>query len=227
MSENGTLVSVASQLKSLAGQGFRKTVGKLASRMLPTEVRGPEPEYAPSLSGRHVGNCRVFPRREDMLTLVPKGSICAEVGTETGYFSAEILTKTTPKLLHLLDLNLSAIRYDLYPLREAIDRGQVVLHEGDSSTLLSTFPDLHFDWLYVDGDHSYAGVMRDIAQVSRVVKHDGIIVFNDYTQYSPIERAPYGVMKAVNELCLKGAFELIGLALHGMGYHDVAVRRIQ
>ena len=190
-------------------------------------MRWAPPVWAPALTERHVRNCRVFAGREEMLALVPTGAVCAEVGTETGYFSAQILERTRPSALHLVDLDLSKIRYEEFSIQRAIDSGVVRLHQGDSSEVLQRFEDGSFDWLYVDGDHSYEGVVRDIEQVERVVKPDGLIVFNDYTQYSPLERLPYGVMKAVNELCLRSAYELVGLALHGMGYFDVAVRKIR
>jgi hypothetical protein len=109
----------------------------------------------------------------------------------------------------------------------AVGSGIVELHEGSSAEILSTFPDRFFDWLYVDGDHSFAGVIKDIAQAMRVVKPQGLIVFNDYVKYSPVELAQYGVMEAVNDLCLTQDFEMVGHALHGLGYFDVAIRKIR
>ena len=49
--------------------------------------------------------------------------------------------------------------------------------------------------------------------------------FNDYVKYSSLELVQYGVMEAVNDLCLTQSFEMVGLALHGLGYFDVALRR--
>ena len=186
---------------------------------------GTLPAWAPLLTERHVRNCRVFPYREEMLALAATGAVCAEVGVETGYFSAQILERTRPRALHLIDMDLSQIRYEEFPIQPAIDAGVVNLHQGDSAQVLQSFEDGFFDWIYIDADHSYEGVMRDIQQAVRVVKPDGLIVFNDYMQYSPLERLPYGVMKAVNELCLRSDYELVGLALHGMGYFDVALRK--
>jgi hypothetical protein len=66
----------------------------------------------------------------------------------------------------------------------------------------------------------------DITQAVRVIKPQGLIVFNDYVKYSPLELVQYGVMEAVNDLCLRQNFEMVGLALHGLGYFDVALRKI-
>jgi LPS sulfotransferase NodH len=182
--------------------------------------------WARNLTDGHVRNCRVFPSREDLISTMPKKSVCAEIGVQTGYFSAQILDRTAPKKLHLVGLDISQIRYDLYPgLRLAVESGVAELHQGASAHILSTFPDRSFDWLYIDGDHCYAGVIQDIAQAIRVVTPQGLIVFNDYVKFSPLEHVQYGVMEAVNDLCLTHAFELVGFALHGLGYFDVALRR--
>jgi SAM-dependent methyltransferase len=184
------------------------------------------PIWAPPLTARHVQNCRLFATRDEMLSIAPKGAACAEVGVETGYFSAQILERTRPHVLHLVDRNLSLIQYDKFPIKSALDVGVVRLHQGDSSEVLRTFEDGLLDWIYIDGDHSYEGVQKDIEQAVRVVKPDGLLIFNDYTQYSALEHLPYGVMKAVNELCLTRQYELVGFALQGLGYFDVALRKM-
>jgi predicted O-methyltransferase YrrM len=79
----------------------------------------------------------------------------------------------------------------------------LVLHEGDSSTELSKLADETFDWIYIDGDHSFAGISRDINEATRLIKREGLVIFNDYTVYSPLERKQYGVARAVNDLCLE------------------------
>ncbi|HEY6394899.1 MAG TPA: class I SAM-dependent methyltransferase, partial [Candidatus Binataceae bacterium] len=143
-----------------------------------------------------------------------------------GYFSDQILRSTQPATLHLIDIDLSQILYDKYPLQAAIGRGVVKLHEGKSAQVLSSFPDHCLDWIYIDGDHSYQGVMKDIEQAVRVVKPDGLLIFNDYTKYSPLGLSQYGVMEAVNELCITHDYEMTGLALHGLGYHDVILKKM-
>jgi SAM-dependent methyltransferase len=184
--------------------------------------------WADKLTDRHLANCRVFPSREELIVTMTKSAVCAEVGVESGYFSAQILKRTAPRRLHLLDLDISQIRYDRYPeLVSAVESGVVQLHQGRSVQIFSTFPDSYFDWLYVDGDHSFAGVTSNIRQAVRVVKPQGLIVFNDYVKYSPLEHVQYGVMEAVNDLCLRQDFEVVGFALHGLGYFDVALRKIR
>jgi hypothetical protein len=53
------------------------------------------------------------------------------------------------------------------------------------------------DWIYVDGDHSYTGVITDLENCRKIMKDDGIILGDDYKWDSLGDKA--GVKKAVNE----------------------------
>ncbi len=91
---------------------------------------------------------------------------------------------------------------------------------------LESFPDAYFDWINIDAQHTYEGVKRDINAARRKVKADGLLVFNDYTMWSYVEMQPYGVVAAVNELCLEDNWTITYLALPDHMYCDVAFRRI-
>jgi len=91
--------------------------------------------------------------------------------------------------------------------------------------MLASFPDEHFDWIYVDGDHSYDGVTRDIRVARTKVKQGGLLIFNDFTLWSPVECIDYGVPHAVCELSAQHGFEFVYSALHPHLYNDVALRR--
>jgi hypothetical protein len=177
----------------------------------------------PPLTAKHLKNSRLIPSREEILALMPQGGVCAEIGTQTGYFAKKIFENMHPQKLHIYDIDFSA--FDIEYFRPHINSGIVELHEGDSSTLLSLAPDSFFDFIYVDGDHTYSGVAKDLEQARQKMKPDGWIMCNDYTVYSPLEGVKYGVNRAVNELCLNHDFEIIYLGLHPWGYHDVALRK--
>ena len=153
---------------------------------------------------------------------MPKNAVVVEVGTQTGNFAEKILEITQVKELHLIDISYRIFNYAA--LNSYINEGRIILHEGDSSTILKTFEDKYFDWIYVDGDHEYEGVVKDIDAAFPKVKKDGFIVFNDYTSWSPLECMPYGVYPAVNEFILKYNFKLDYFAFHNEGYHDIAVK---
>jgi hypothetical protein len=178
----------------------------------------------PLLTERHVQNCRLLASRDLILERVPKGGVAAEVGVQTGSFSRLILDIARPSQLHLIDLDLR--RFRIAETFEAeVEAGVVRLHEGDSSARLRQFPDACFDFVYVDADHTYAGVKRDIEAVKPKLKERAFLIFNDYTYWSPTECMPYGVVQAVNELCLEEDWELVYLALAHYMYCDVAIRR--
>jgi spermidine synthase len=101
---------------------------------------------------------------------------------------------------HLIDISLAKFRRDVFA--PAIQAGTMRLHESDSVEALRCFPDGYFDWIYIDANHCYEGVKRDIDKAKRAVKRDGLLVFNDYAFWSHREFMAYGVVQAVNELCL-------------------------
>jgi protein-L-isoaspartate O-methyltransferase len=185
---------------------------------------------APMLQDGHIKNCRFLESRLKMLEYLPKNSVVAEVGTQYGYFAEQIMAIAKPKKLHLLDYSFDLFKAEISKkqkslVQEGIENGTVELHEGDSSTNLRSFPDEYFDWIYIDADHAYQGVCKDIQQGYTKVKAEGMMVFNDYTNWSVCEVMPYGVAKAVNEFCIANNWEMVFFAFHCLGYHDVAIRK--
>jgi predicted O-methyltransferase YrrM len=219
--------------------GLRTRLGH-ARRRLGGAIRGGDPiledmslearrqmwPAAPDLADRHVQNCRVLRNRVAMLEFMPKRAVCAEVGIWTGEFSAQIMQATQPATLHLIDIDKEWIDRAAQRFRQKIDHGEVRLHLGDSSTILSTMPKAYFDWLYIDGDHSYEGAKADLEAALPTLKDGGLIALNDYTFFAPSDFAKYGVMEAVHGFCIAHEFEFVFFALQGRGYHDVALRRI-
>lgn len=166
--------------------------------------------------------CIVLPHRDDILRRLPEGGICAEVGAQEGVFAEKILEIVRPERLHLFDIDDAPLR-KLHP--ELLSRRDVELHFGDSSAMLASFPDNHFDWIYVDGDHSYEGISRDIRVARSKVKPGGLLIFNDFTLWSPAECIDCGVPHAVVELSNQYNFTFVYFALHPHLYNNVALRR--
>ena len=154
---------------------------------------------------------------------LPKRGVVAEVGTDNGTFAEIILKFSVPSELHVIDISLAKFRRDVFA--QEIQAGTVRLHESDSVEALRRFPDGYFDWIYIDANHSYESVKRDIDEAKRAVKRGGLLVFNDYAFRSHREVMAYGVVQAVNELCLSENWDLLYLALHPEMYCDVALRR--
>ena len=175
-----------------------------------------------SLPADALMGARLLASRADALAMLPRGGLVAELGTQAGRYAAQILNTNRPDALHLFDLEFDTLR-SRNP--SVADDPRVGLHLGDSSTNLAAFPDEAFDWIYIDGDHSEAGVKRDADCAARKIKPDGFLVFNDYTVWSPMELTDYGIVPVVNDLVSRGGWEVVYLALHPLMYCDIAIRR--
>ena len=181
---------------------------------------------ASPLEERHIKNCKVVESREKVLTLLPTGSKCAELGIWKGDFSAMILDVIKPVELHLIDIEQSSIEIVRKRFHSEIDNKKVFTYLGDSASVLASMPDRYFDWVYVDADHSYPAVHNDLKITHQKIKSDGLIALNDYVFFGPSDFAKYGVMEAVNEFCIEMNYEWVYLALQGRGYFDVVIRQL-
>jgi hypothetical protein len=183
------------------------------------------PPIPPMLEDRHLKNCRIVASRKKIIQNMPQGGTIAEVGVLNGDFSQILIEECCPTRLHLIDLDLRTHKIH-QRFAEQIKSGKVDLHEGMSWQILENFKNQYFDFIYIDANHSYAGVKKDILAAKQKIRHDGFLVFNDYTYWSPVECIPYGVIRAVNELCLEEEWQLIFFSLHPYMYCDVAIRRM-
>lgn len=166
-------------------------------------------------------DCKVLIDRKLIIANMKKQGVVAEVGTQEGFFAEYILKETNPVELHLFDIDLEPL---LRRKGQTLDK-DATLHSGDSSVELGKFEDEYFDWIYIDGDHEYSGVKRDIEVAKFKVKKGGYLVFNDFTIWSPIEMIDYGIPYAVCELINEHDWKVEYFALHALGYHDIALRR--
>ena len=125
------------------------------------------------------------------LKKIKSNFICAEVGVWKGDFSSQILSRN-PKILHLIDpwvhQNYKAMWYSIE--QEKMDRIYAdVLERFQNKTnvsihkLFSTqvkFPNEYFDWVYIDGDHTYEMVKKDLKFYYALIKKGGFLCGDDY-----------------------------------------------
>ena len=141
-----------------------------------------------------------------LLEMLPKHSVGAEIGVHLGDFSAQLLATVQPKTLHLIDpwAHLTSTVYATAWYGGAAKRGQqemderhaavcsrfdaqirvgqVQVHRGFSTDILEQFADGHLDWVYIDGNHLYEYVIKDLALSLRKTRVGGFVTGDDYTE---------------------------------------------
>jgi len=105
-----------------------------------------------------------------------------------------------------------------------IEEGVVEIVKGLSWDVLEQFPDDFFDYVYLDADHSYESVLKDVEVLKRKVKNGGIIQFNDYILYDYYRKEYYGVVQAVKQLLRETGSEVLYYCLSTDGFDDMVVR---
>lgn len=198
----------------------------------------------PGLSVEHFCDARAFFDRSDMLlSLRPeKGLTIGEVGVGIGGFTRFLINHMNPVKFVAIDLFDLHTKPELWgkPVSEffgtrshrafyedsfAYARDTMVVDQGQSHERIAAYPDDFFDILYIDAGHTYDDVRRDAAAGVSKVKHDGLLIFNDYTLYDHLGQTPYGVIQAVNELIVASDWKVVGFSLQRYMYCDIALSR--
>lgn len=196
-------------------------------KKVPRGIRGPlravraafwRPVLPAPLPAELWSECRVCGSRDELVGLLPRHGRIAEIGTDTGSFARHILKTAEPRELHVIDIDLS--RLD----RAVATDPRVTVHRGDSATIMAGFPDASFDWIYVDGDHSLAGVARDAEAAAAKVRPDGFLVFNDFAHLD-LQLGTYGVHTAVMQFAARHRWPVAWMAYAPNGLYDIALRR--
>ena len=165
-------------------------------------------------------------RRADFLTQwLPKNGVGAELGVFRGEFSPILLRISEAQELHLIDpwyllaptwswaagnpCTIDALVTILQAFKPQIKRRQVIVHVGDDRSVLATFPDEYFDWVYIDSSHEYDHTCAELSLLQAKMKATGVIAGDDWRPI-PTHRH-HGVYRAVTELLGGGDYELIAV----------------
>ena len=137
-------------------------------------------------------------RRTAIYQYMPKGGVGCEVGVYEGVFSELLIANTAPKKLYLID-PWSVFRKGAPNNSEANFKEQedwdamyesvcsryahlpevtVIRERGESAAGL--FDNESFDWIYIDGDHSYEGAFVDFFKYFPKLKQGGVMIADDY-----------------------------------------------
>lgn len=135
----------------------------------------------------------------------PNGVGC-EVGVMAGDHAKILLGHGKPKILYLIDLWEHQPHLDL--CKERFEGANVEFIQEDSATALATFEDDFFDWIYVDADHLYDSVKRDLKAALPKIKNGGILCGHDF---KVVRRFGTGVVRAVLEFIQDGHGHMVGI----------------
>jgi hypothetical protein len=184
------------------------------------------------LKQEHIANLKVLLSREDMLALLPKRGLVAEMGVDEGGFSRQILDITQARELHLIDMwgserygeaKHNAVRERM---RDELAQGRVRIHRTSSLNGLEQFADGYFDWVYIDTTHAYELTRKELRLSRHKVKKGGVIAGHDYTTGNVNKQLAYGVVQAVNEFCNEFKWEMLYLTHESHRYLSFALREI-
>jgi len=161
-------------------------------------------------------------KRAYILNQIKTNSVIAEIGVWQGEFSNEILKKALPKKLVLVDSwyynknirgcapqvqgkePLSQKFFDeakksTYNKFKGLDH--VLIFDINSKNASKKFNDNYFDYIYIDGEHSFSAVYDDLTYWFPKLKKNGIIFGDDF--YWREEDNSFSVKKAYEKFILE------------------------
>lgn len=148
--------------------------------------------------------------RDFLLRSFPKNAVGCEIGVYKGFFSERILRIAKPKKLYLIDTwdeaYTTGSKFDtqsghdsryhsvLQAFKTQLDRGTVEVLRTTSDKAVTNFAPNSLDFVYIDGDHSYNQVRKDLENYYPLIKLNGMLCGDDYEVHE-------GVTEAVKEFC--------------------------
>lgn len=177
---------------------------------------------------------QTFENRQQMLsTLVPQAAIIIELGVFMGEFANFINQNLKPSKLHLVDTwsgdicsgdqngnNVVYVNggyaYEHVKLLFANEPNVNIVRDY-SYNFMSSLPDKSVDMIYIDADHSYEGVKKDLDIAIKKVKDGGWIMGHDYyiNMQKCMNMYDFGVGRAVDEFVKEHNLKIDALAMDG------------
>lgn len=155
-------------------------------------------------------------KKNPVFQMLPKLSIGAEIGVWKGESSKELMRIAHPKRLHLIDPwrfqdefshrmyggAVAKSQTDMEHIYAGImsDFGKnpnIIVHRDFSHNAAPLFNDEYFDWIYIDGNHYYEYVLKDIQLYFPKLKKGGLLIGDDYFWSSPELNGDQPVKRAV------------------------------
>jgi len=146
----------------------------------------------------------------------PKNGIVVEIGVDRGRNSLRIFDLLKPSKMYLVDAWDYRLVQTVYVTENDIliakqmfettqthvfslwkDNESVSIINKESTEAASNFDDLYFDLIYIDANHSYESVIKDLIAWYPKLKNNGIIAGHDWNHES-VERAIREFIKMLN-----------------------------
>jgi len=165
--------------------------------------------------------------RLEVLKLLPKGGIGAELGVFAGHFSQYLYNVAEPDMFFMVD-GWQLVFGDSWPswgqyndhgkltpamAREAAHR-RADLMNGKSQVVISRTVDWlkslepnSINWIYSDSGHTYDNTLKELKEISRVLTEDGIVIGDDCQINSA--HPHHSVFRAIRDFCRQEDFEII------------------
>ncbi len=184
----------------------------------------PNPNFLPPMDyipQELLNGCKVFSNRTKLIEYFKYEypNKIAEVGVQEGFFNEIINDTFNPKELYAIDIDITQ-----YTNRTKIKDNVIAINKPSQNIVASDFSG-PLDIVYLDADHSYNAVKKDIQVLKDLIKPGGLFVFNDFTMFSIHEMLFYGVARAVTEFVIEEKWEVVGLALDEWNFYDIALRK--
>lgn len=140
-----------------------------------------------------------------------------EIGTLHGGATIDLL-KRVPKIKNLIAIDPFKVYDDItfppYDKQEYWDElyedvkkdftetGRAELVRGLSWEVHEQFQDGGYDFIFIDGDHSYEAIKKDLELYVPKIRAGGLVMGHDHNEHNP------GVVKAVKEFSPKNSFSV-------------------
>jgi hypothetical protein len=148
----------------------------------------------------------------------------AEIGVQRGEFAETILKTWQGRRLHLIDpwkefdiatykdvanvpQNAQDKLYAETVLKMQIYGDRVSIIREASEEAFKRFENNQLDFVYIDAQHHYEAISRDLRYWHSKVRTGGIVAGHDYLE-GQMQGGQFGVKTAVNEFVIKRSYEL-------------------
>lgn len=172
-------------------------------------------------------------QRDALLRYLPAGGRVAEIGVARGHFSAQVKAVCKPSFLALVDpwceqdqtiyygdsnnakQSAQDMRYKAVSRRFASAKpgAECRVVRNFSAQAVNEFDDSFFDWVFIDGNHSYEACLEDLRLWAPKVKSDGLLCGHDFATHASAREAKYGVVEAVRTFVKETGFALAALTV--------------